>query len=92
LRKLCLFKIKIKCHVIRVTKSRRFKWSEKVVVSGDEKYVSTKLCSEICKGRGYLRDVEVDGRIKLKWILAKHCVKVWTGFFWLSFGASGGLS
>jgi hypothetical protein len=38
-----------------------------------------------------LDDLEVDGRIILKWILNKKIVRVWDGFFWLRICSSGEL-
>jgi hypothetical protein len=41
-------------------------------------------------GRDDLEDVNVDGRIILKWVL-KQGEREWTKFNWLWIGASGGL-
>jgi hypothetical protein len=38
-----------------------------------------------------LGDLGVVERIILEWILGKQCGRVWTGFFWLRIGTSGGL-
>jgi hypothetical protein len=43
------------------------------------------------RGRDHVRDLGVDGRIILKWILKKCGVKVWTGLIWLRIGTGGGL-
>jgi hypothetical protein len=43
------------------------------------------------KGRNYLEDLGMDGKIKLKWIIGKYGGKVWTGFIWLRVGSSGRL-
>jgi hypothetical protein len=40
----------------------------------------TKFWGENLKGRNCLKDVVVDERIILKWILRKWCGRVWTGF------------
>jgi hypothetical protein len=39
-------------------------------------------------GRSYLRDLDVDGRIILTWILQKWNMKIWTGFNCLRRGSS----
>jgi hypothetical protein len=38
-----------------------------------------------------LKDLDVDGKIILEWILGKYGGKVLTGFIWLRIGISGGL-
>jgi hypothetical protein len=38
-----------------------------------------------------LEDLDVDGRIVLKWILGKLVVRMWAAFIWLRIGPSGGL-
>jgi hypothetical protein len=43
-----------------------------------------KLLSEHLKGRNHFEDLGADGGIILKW-----CGRVWTGFIWLRFEASG---
>jgi len=35
-----------------------------------------------------LLDLVVDGKIILKWILHKECVKVWTTVMWFRIGSS----
>jgi len=41
--------------------------------------------------RDYLENLDVDGRIIVKYILKKYGGRVWTGFVWLGKGASGAL-
>jgi hypothetical protein len=36
-----------------------------------------------------LEDLEVDGRIILRWITEKHGMMAWTGFIWLRMGSCG---
>jgi hypothetical protein len=43
---------------------------------------------EDLKGRDYLEDLDVDGRIILEWLLKKYVGKLWNGFTWLSIGTS----
>jgi hypothetical protein len=42
-----------------------------------------KYWSESLKGRNYLEDLDVNGRIMLEWILEKQGGKVWTALIWL---------
>jgi hypothetical protein len=46
---------------------------------------------ENLKGRDHFKDLGVDGKVILEWILRKRCGNVWTGFIWLRIGTSGGL-
>jgi len=46
----------------------------------------TKCQSENLKERDHLRDILIDDRIILKWILKKQVVKMWTGLNWLGRG------
>jgi hypothetical protein len=39
--------------------------------------------------RDHMKDRRVDGRIKLRWILRKWDVGIWTGMIWLRIGAGG---
>jgi len=41
--------------------------------------------------KSHLGDLDVDGRIILRWILRMWDVGVWTGSSWLMIGISGGL-
>jgi len=51
-------------------------------------YKYTNFSLENLKGRDYLRDLPIDGRIILEWISEG---KVWIGFIWLRIGSSGRL-
>jgi hypothetical protein len=43
------------------------------------------------KGRDYSEDLDVDGRIILKWLLAKSDARLWIGFIWLRIRIGDGL-
>jgi hypothetical protein len=51
----------------------------------------TQFLSENLKGRDHLENIDVDGRVILKWILKKYGGRVYTRFIWLGIGTSGGL-
>jgi hypothetical protein len=42
-------------------------------------------------GRDHLKDLGLDGRIILEWILYKQSGRFWTVYIWLTIGARGGL-
>jgi hypothetical protein len=42
------------------------------------------------EGKNHYKDLDVGGRIILRWILEKQDGVVWTGFIWLRIGTSGG--
>jgi hypothetical protein len=43
------------------------------------------------KGREHLIDMGINGTLKLKWVLQKHDVMMWTRFIWFRIGARGAL-
>jgi hypothetical protein len=43
------------------------------------------------KGKGYSKDLRVDGKTILEWILGKLGGRVWSRFIWLRAGTSGGI-
>jgi hypothetical protein len=56
----------------------------------DEKRVHS-FSLQTCKERGHLGDLNIDGRIILKWLIKKYVVRMWTDFMWLRIGSSGSL-
>jgi hypothetical protein len=44
------------------------------------KGLHTKFWSENLKGRDFLEDLDVNGRIFCKWILNKYDGRMWNGF------------
>jgi hypothetical protein len=36
--------------------------------------------------RDHLKDLDIDGRIRLIWIMEKKCGREWSGFIWLQRG------
>jgi hypothetical protein len=57
-------------NIIRVNKSKRVRWERHVARKGNVRN-STKFFSENPKGRRNSKDLGVDGRIILEWILWK---------------------
>jgi hypothetical protein len=43
------------------------------------------------KERGHLKDLCIDGRMLLEWMINTLDEKVWIGLIWLRIGTSGGL-
>jgi hypothetical protein len=51
----------------------------------------TGFCCESQKELDQWEDLDVDGRIVLKWIMEKYDGVVWTRFIWLRIGVNGEL-
>jgi hypothetical protein len=43
------------------------------------------------KGKIHSKELDIDGKIILEWVLWKQSSKVWTGYIWLRTETSGGL-
>jgi hypothetical protein len=50
-----------------------------------------RFWSENLKGRDHSKDLDVDGKIILEYILRKKGGKAWSGFIWIRIGTIGGL-
>jgi hypothetical protein len=53
--------------------------------------VNAKFWLESWKGRDHAKDLGIDRRIILKWIIGKQGWKVWIGSMWLGIGTGGRL-
>jgi hypothetical protein len=47
------------------------------------------LVGDLMEGH-HLKDIDVDGRIILKWLFKKWVGEAWTGLIWLRVGTGGG--
>jgi hypothetical protein len=50
-----------------------------------------KFWSTNLKGRGNSEDIDVDGKIILKWMLRRYDRRVWAGYIWPRIVTRGGL-
>jgi hypothetical protein len=79
-------------NIIRVIKSRRLRWTERVARMGERRgEVHTGFWWETLMEGNHLRGSAVDGRIILKWVCQKWDAGAWTGSIWLRIGTGGGL-
>jgi hypothetical protein len=76
-------------NIIRI-KSRRMRWAWHVARMGI-KGMHIGFWRESRKERDHQEELDVCGRIILRWILEKQYGMVWTGFIWLRISTSGGL-
>jgi hypothetical protein len=53
--------------------------------------MNTNFWSENLKGIDHSKDLSVNGRIILEWILRRYGGKVWTGCIWLRMRTGSGL-
>jgi hypothetical protein len=77
-------------NIFKLIKSRRMRWTVIVAWMGRWE-MSTKFWLEILKGRDHSYDLDVDGRIILKWIFGKYGLGLWNRFIWLGIWTCGGL-
>jgi len=61
--------------IIRAMKPRRMRWAGHVACMGERRN-SYIILVEISEGKNHLRDLGIDGRIILKWILDKKGMSV----------------
>ena len=74
-------------NIVRVIKSRRFRWAGHVARMKRE--VCTRFWWGNLRDRHHWGDQDVDGRIILRWILRKWEGVVGTGWSWLRIGTGG---
>ena len=71
--------------IIWVIKSRRMIWMGHVACRGGEERCILGVGGNV-KGKDYLEDPGIDGRLTLEWILRKWYGWSWTGLIWLIIG------
>ena len=76
-------------NIVRVTKLRRMRW-EGHVARMEEGRVVHKVLVGKPEGKNHWGELDVDGRIILRWILRKWEGVVGTGWSWLRIGTGGG--
>jgi hypothetical protein len=77
-------------NIFRVIKSRRMRWAGHVARTGRGE-VLTGFWLGGPKARDHWKDLDVGGRITLRWTLGRYGSMGRTGFGWLRIGSSGGL-
>ena len=75
-------------NIVRVVKSRRMRWAGHVARMGEGSGVHRVLVGKP-EGKNHWGDLDVDGRIILRWIFGKW-EGVETGWSWLRIGIDGG--
>jgi hypothetical protein len=53
--------------------------------------VGAEVLVSIPEGKKHLEDLDVDGKIILKWFFKSWLEEAWTGLLWLRIGTGGGL-
>ena len=76
-------------NIVRAIKSRRIRWAGHIACVGMRRGVHRVLVGSL-RGKDYLEDPGVDGRIILKWIFMKWNGVAWTGLIWLRIGTGSG--
>jgi hypothetical protein len=77
-------------NIVRVIKSRRMRWTGHVARMGEGR-CAYKVLVGGPKVRDHWEDLDVSGRITLRWTLGRYGSMGRTGFGWLRIGSSGGL-
>ena len=75
-------------NIVRVVKSKRMRWAGHVSRMGEGRGVHRVLVGNL-RERDHWGDLDVDGRIILRWIFGKW-EGVGTGWRWLRIGTDGG--
>ena len=75
-------------NIVRVVKSRRMRWAGHVARMEEGRGVHRVLVGKP-EGKRPLGDLDVDGRIILRWMFGKW-EEVETGWSWLRIGTDGG--
>jgi hypothetical protein len=83
-----LYNLDASPNVIRMIKSRRMRWAGYLGRIGEMKNAYKILVGKT-EGKSHSKNLGVDGRIILAWILRKLGGKVVTGFIWLRTDSSG---
>ena len=76
-------------NVVQVIKSRRMKWAGHVAHMGRAE-VYTGFWWGNLRERNHLEDLDIDGKIILRWIFEKWNVRALTVLIWPRIGAGGG--
>ena len=75
-------------YIVDVIKSRRIRWVGHVASTGEKWNAYRVLVSKI-EGKGTLRNLGIDVRTILTWILKKYDGSAWIGVMWFKVGTCG---
>jgi len=75
-------------NIVQAIKLRKIGWVGHVACMGRVK-VYTGFWWGNMRERDHLEDPGIEGRIILRWIFRKWCVRAWTGSIWLRIGTGG---
>lgn len=68
-------------YIFQILSISRTRWAGNIAGIGNK--TNTLLWWGKLRERNHLEDLNVDGRIELKWILKQQGVRTWNGFKWL---------